>query len=193
MGIENAKQTMRNGKCKTWTHRGTIPEKGGRMGGERKRMSRAKGCTLGCLAILVLMVAGVAGFFTLLLDPKLEEAALEVRERLATAYEEAKAEGKVPDDHAPLFDELVTMAEDEETTVWSAGLIAAVVIDPLADGTITDEEESDATTVNDFVKAHPDLGLSGFVQFLTEHPDLMERVRKLDSVFANQQTGGISR
>jgi hypothetical protein len=164
------------------------------MGGEGKRMSRAKGCTLGCLVILVLMVVGVAGFFTLLVGPKLEEAALGIRERLVTAYEEAKAEGKVPDDHARLFDELVTMTEDEETTVWSAGLIAAVVIDPLADGEVTDEEASGAAAVRDFVKVHPDLGLSGFVQFLTEHPDLMERVQKLDSVFASsQQAGGISR
>lgn len=163
------------------------------MASERKRMSRAKGCTLGCLVILVLMVIGVIAFFTLLIDPLLEEAALEIRERVATAYEDAKAEGKVPEEHTPLFDELAAVAQREETTVWSASLIAAVVIDPITDSKITDEEASDAATVSEFVMAHPDLGFSGFVRFLTEHPDLMERVQEVDWAFAEEQAGAISR
>ncbi len=156
------------------------------MGGERKRMSRAKGCTLGCLGVLFLMSVGVVVFFTLIIDPLFGEFAGEIREGVATQYAAAKAEDRVPDDRIPLFDELAAMVEDGKVSAWSAGLIAAVVIDPLADGEITDEEASGAVTVREFVKAHPGLDFSGFVRFLVEHPDLMERVQKLNSVLGRR-------
>ena len=52
---------------------------------------------------------------------------------------------------------------------------------------------SDAVTVNDFVTTHPDLGFSEFVQFLVEHPQLMERVQGLDSALAEERVGSTSR
>ena len=163
------------------------------MGGGPKRASRAKRWTIGCLTVLAVLIVGVLGFVIFYINPLLDGAALEIQEGVAEAYKNAKAEGRIPDDHVLLYDGLAKMAEDEASTMWSAGLVAAVLVDPLLDGQITDEELSDAVTVDEFVRADPQLGFPGFVKFLTEQPRMMERFQRLDAALAESEAKSLSR
>lgn len=140
---------------------------------------------LGCavVAIICVVILVVGGYFA---SQRLMKAgAEEMSSQVKTEYETLKSANKVPSEHAPVFDELVAVSQDPNASFWAMTLVMAAAIEPLQDGTITDEEAKVATTIRDFLKGNPDVTLVEFSKFFAEHPELQELMQRAQRMGSN--------
>jgi predicted negative regulator of RcsB-dependent stress response len=139
-----------------------------------------KACGIGCLVLVVLGIAGAIGVY-LLAQKAMEAGAEAVAMQLEESYGTAKENGKVPEEHVALFDEIVEIATRDGASLWVAMTGTSAVLTALEDGEVDEEEVEMATAIRDFIKANPNAGLKEFTAFAEEHPELQERLQSIQS------------
>ena len=149
-----------------------------------------KACGIGCVVLLVLGIAGVFGV-VLLVKKGMGKGAEMVAAELRESYPKAKENGKVPEEHIPLFDEIVEIATREDASLWVTMTGASAVLTSVEDGEVDEEEIELATAIRDFIKANPSAGLREFSAFAEKHPELQQRLQDIQRQLQSQpQTQG---
>ncbi len=147
--------------------------------------SWVKPCAIGCLVLILLGVLGIVGIYFFAKTMMNKGAGL-ISEQIVADYEKTKADGKVPPEHVPLFDEVVAAAQQEDVTVWTALLVAVAVGDVFSDGQVNDEELKTAESCARLLARKPEPGSWGFGQFIEQHPELQGKMQELQTQIQQQ-------
>ena len=148
------------------------------------------GCAIGCGGLLVLgIIISVVGFFVVKkgIDMGLEQAANELPGEATTAYEKAKEEGYVPEEHQALFEDLLALSKRTDATPYVRVVSAVMVIIPLDDKEVTESEIKVLTTASTFLKENPQAGFFDMISFMQSHPELEDTVREIPRVIEQPQ------
>lgn len=153
------------------------------------------GCGIGCGILVIAGIVGVLllgglGYFAA--KKVMEQGKGEVIAELNKEYDRYVADGVIPEEHKPLFDELHTLGTAESSS-FPAILMCLVAIEAaLEDGEVTEEEVRVATDVRDFVKENPHVGFIGMGTFIGEHPELQQAFNEAQTEFGVPSEPGAS-
>ncbi|MCP4640237.1 MAG: hypothetical protein GY851_07395 [bacterium] len=146
--------------------------------GQTKSVNWGKTCAIGCLVLVVLGVVGVIAA-VYLVKAGMDKAGKAVAAEVVAEYDSVKADGKVPEEHAALFDGIVDKLRGQDATLWSAILVAGAVADTFSDGEVDEDELKMATAVDEFLEANPEPGMMGLGQFMEDHPELQGEIQSM--------------
>ncbi|HIJ74457.1 MAG TPA: hypothetical protein HPP83_10190, partial [Candidatus Hydrogenedentes bacterium] len=107
-----------------------------------------------------------------------EEMAPELAAELRSQYDGLKDEGKVPEEHVALFDELVAIGGAEEGSAWGKMLCLTVVVSSLEDGKVTEAEVGVLEDARDLLQENPDIGLFGMRRFFEHRPEMQAEMQR---------------
>ena len=139
----------------------------------KKKTNWLLGCGIGCGVLIVLaVVVGVA--IVLLARKGMETASREMAENLASEYAQLKNTGKVPEQHAALFDEIVQIAQSSGASLYARTLCLAVVLGALDDGAVNESELKVAQDLLALLRGNPDLGMFQMSTFMQNHPQFQQ-------------------
>jgi hypothetical protein len=128
-------------------------------------------CGVGCfIALLALIAVGIALVY--LVRHGMRSGADFMAGELRTEYAKLKDQGKIPEEHAALFDELVEISSRDDASLWTVILCSSVVTEAFSDGNVDAQETAGAQAIADFVREDPSMGIMAFAQFYQEHPEL---------------------
>lgn len=133
------------------------------------------GCGLGCFVLILIAVAAVVGMGYFAIKVGSEQ----IKPELTKAYSALKAEGKVPQEHQLLFDELVGLATQPDASFMAAAIGFGVSMEVLKDGQVTADELKQLTDVTELLRQNPDLGFVAAGKFFETHPQLQEVFQRI--------------
>jgi len=139
-----------------------------------------KACGIGCAVLVVIGIAGAVGVY-LLAQKAMDAGAEAIAMQLEESYAAAKENGKVPEEHVALFDEIVEIATQDGASLWVTMTGTSAVLTSLEDGQVDEEETALATAIRDFIKANPSAGLAEFNAFAEQHPELQQKLQNIQS------------
>ncbi|HRK35492.1 MAG TPA: hypothetical protein PLJ47_12920, partial [Candidatus Hydrogenedentes bacterium] len=126
------------------------------------------GCAVvACIGLAILVVGG---YFAA--KKGMEIATKEGRVQIASQYEKLKAENKVPAEHIALFDDLVAVSQDPNSSMFTVSMVLVAGVQSIQKGELAEEDIKNITTIRDFVKSNPDCTLMEFATFIEAHPEL---------------------
>lgn len=126
------------------------------------------GCGLGCFVLIVIAVAAVVGMGYFAIKVGSEQ----IKPELTKAYNALKADGRVPQEHLALLDELVNLATQPDASFMAAAIGFGVSMEALKDGQVTADELKQLTDVTELLRQNPDLGFVAASKFFETHPEL---------------------
>lgn len=138
-----------------------------------------KGCAIGCGAVAFFLVLLLGGGFWVFWNSVLPKMATSMSEKLASDFETMKEVGKVPEEHAALYQSLVDSAQEPEATFPAVLLCLTIVETNLDDGQVSDSELKEAQDARAFLEANPTAGFTAVETFMSEHEGLKERSQAL--------------
>ena len=137
---------------------------------------------IGCLVLIVLGVLGVIAIY-FLVNMAFDKGAEAMVQELTKSYDAAKEQGKIPQEHVALFDELVAAAQADDATMFTALLAAGAVMPAINDAEIDDEEVAAAETVRDYLRQNPDVTVFEFAEFADSHPEMAGDMQNMQNQF----------
>ena len=144
-----------------------------------------KGCAIGCGAVGFLAILVVVAVFFFIWPSVSSKMAKAMSEILVADFQTMKDSGKVPEEHAELYQSLVDFTQQPEATSAGVLLVATVVESNLEDGLISESERQEAQEVREFLDANPGAGITAVDAFMGEHEGLKERAQELQTTIMN--------
>ena len=136
-----------------------------------------KGCALGCVFLLVLSLV-VAGLLYFGIQAFFNAAAGEARKAVPRAYEQIKADGRVPASHEALLDELVGYADNEDLGMFPSYLLLAAVVSSTSDGEISEQEDEMLNELAGIFRENPTPSMWTTFDFMSRYPDMQQELQQ---------------
>ncbi len=133
------------------------------------------GCGIGCAVVVVVGIIGIValgGLSYFMFDKVMQEGKIELVKELNREYQKLNDEGKIPEEHRPVLDELVALAKGDEVSAMAIGMCVMTIDTAFQDGEISEDEAQAFVLYRDFLKENPDAGMMAVATFLSEHPEL---------------------
>ncbi|MCC6153285.1 MAG: hypothetical protein IT367_05975 [Candidatus Hydrogenedentes bacterium] len=140
------------------------------------------GCGLGIMSIVVFIVLGF-----LLLSIYLPNKALpKARLFVDSVYAKAESNKNLTKDQLEVYGEIAKIVRSTESSIFAVNIGGATLYDHLKDGTITDEEKTEAQKTLEEIQKDPSAGLIAMMTYVQAHPEMQKRMTTFQRDMAYQ-------